>query len=219
MSASNQTSIKLVLLGEAAVGKSSLVLRFVSNDFQENKEPTIGAAFLTQKCTVNDRTIKFEIWDTAGQERFANLAHLYYRNAQAALVVYDVTKPASFIKARHWMKELKEQSTKNITIALIGNKYDLIMDETSGEEIDGARKVSIEEGKQLADEEGAVFFETSAKTSYNVNEVFMNIAETILEKMDNAKPDENPVAQTQNNNRIDLTAPSQNNINDNGCAC
>lgn len=219
MSASNQTSIKLVLLGEAAVGKSSLVLRFVSNDFQENKEPTIGAAFLTQKCTVNDRTIKFEIWDTAGQERFANLAHLYYRNAQAALVVYDVTKPASFIKARHWMKELKEQSTKNITIALIGNKYDLIMDETSGEEIDGARKVSIEEGKQLADEEGAVFFETSAKTSYNVNEVFMNIAETILEKMDNTKPDENPVAQTQNNNRIDLTAPSQNNINDNGCAC
>lgn len=219
MSASNQTSIKLVLLGEAAVGKSSLVLRFVSNDFQENKEPTIGAAFLTQKCTVNDRTIKFEIWDTAGQERFANLAHLYYRNAQAALVVYDVTKPASFIKARHWMKELKEQSTKNITIALIGNKYDLIMDETSGEEIDGARKVSIEEGKLLADEEGAVFFETSAKTSYNVNEVFMNIAETILEKMDNAKPDENPVAQTQNNNRIDLTAPSQNNINDNGCAC
>lgn len=219
MSASNQTSIKLVLLGEAAVGKSSLVLRFVSNDFQENKEPTIGAAFLTQKCTVNDRTIKFEIWDTAGQERFANLAHLYYRNAQAALVVYDVTKPASFIKARHWMKELKEQSTKNITIALIGNKYDLIMDETSGEEIDGARKVSIEEGKQLADEEGAVFFETSAKTSYNVNEVFMNIAETILEKMDNAEPDENPVAQTQNNNRIDLTAPSQNNINDNGCAC
>ena len=98
------TAVKLVLLGEAAVGKSSLVLRFVSNDFQENKEPTIGAAFLTQKCTIGERTIKYEIWDTAGQERFASLAPMYYRNAQAAIVVYDITKPASFIKARHWLK-------------------------------------------------------------------------------------------------------------------
>ncbi|KAG7128246.1 Vacuolar protein sorting-associated protein 21 like [Verticillium longisporum] len=87
------SSVKLVLLGEAAVGKSSLVLRFVNNDFQENKEPTIGAAFLTQKCNLPTRTIKFEIWDTAGQERFASLAPMYYRNAQAALVVYDLTKP------------------------------------------------------------------------------------------------------------------------------
>jgi Ras-related protein Rab-5C len=217
MSASTQIAVKLVLLGEAAVGKSSLVLRFVSNDFQENKEPTIGAAFLTQRCTINDRTIKFEIWDTAGQERFANLAHLYYRNAQAALVVYDITKPSSFIKARHWMKELKEQSTKNITIALIGNKFDLIMDEETGEQIEGARKVSIEEGKSLAEDEGAVFFETSAKTSYNVNEVFMYIAEKILEKMDKAEPEERNT--TTQNNRIDLTAPTQSNVSDNACSC
>ncbi|TID31116.1 hypothetical protein CANINC_000360 [Pichia inconspicua] len=217
MSASSQTSVKLVLLGEAAVGKSSLVLRFVSNDFQENKEPTIGAAFLTQRCTIGERTIKFEIWDTAGQERFANLAHLYYRNAQAALVVYDVTKPASFIKARHWMKELKEQSNKNITVALVGNKFDLILNEETGEEIEGARKVSIEEAQSLADDEGAMFFETSAKTSYNVNEVFLKIAEKILEKLDNAKPDEN---QSQNQeNRIDLNAHQQNSVNNDTCAC
>ena len=217
MSGSTQTAVKLVLLGEAAVGKSSLVLRFVSNDFQENKEPTIGAAFLTQRCTIGDKTIKFEIWDTAGQERFANLAHLYYRNAQAALVVYDVTKPASFIKARHWMKELQEQSTKNITVALIGNKYDLIVDEETGEEIEGARKVSSEEGKALAEEEGAVFFETSAKTAYNVNEVFMYIAGKILENLNNATPEERP-APTQNN-RIDLTAPAQSSVGDNACSC
>lgn len=87
--------VKLVLLGEAAVGKSSLVLRFVNNEFQENKEPTIGAAFLTQKCKLDDKIIKFEIWDTAGQERFHSLAPMYYRNAQAAVVVYDITKPVS----------------------------------------------------------------------------------------------------------------------------
>lgn len=87
--------VKLVLLGEAAVGKSSLVSRFVNNEFHENKEPTIGAAFLTRKCKLEDRLIKFEIWDTAGQERFHSLAPMYYRNAQAALVVYDITKAVS----------------------------------------------------------------------------------------------------------------------------
>ncbi|OJD32149.1 vacuolar protein sorting-associated protein 21 [Diplodia corticola] len=120
------SSVKLVLLGEAAVGKSSLVMRFVNNDFQENKEPTIGAAFLTQKCNLPTRTIKFEIWDTAGQERFASLAPMYYRNAQAALVVYDITKASSLTKAQHWVAELQRQASPGIVIALVGNKADLV---------------------------------------------------------------------------------------------
>lgn len=104
MSSTNPTSsqnsakalqVKLVLLGEAAVGKSSLVLRFVNNEFNDNKEPTIGAAFLTQKCILEEHIIKFEIWDTAGQERFHSLAPMYYRNAQAAIVAYDITKSVS----------------------------------------------------------------------------------------------------------------------------
>lgn len=100
-------------------------MRFVNNDFQENKEPTIGAAFLTQKCNLPTRTIKFEIWDTAGQERFASLAPMYYRNAQAALVVYDITKAASLTKAQHWVAELQRQASPGIVIALVGNKADL----------------------------------------------------------------------------------------------
>lgn len=195
------TAVKLVLLGEAAVGKSSLVLRFVSNDFQENKEPTIGAAFLTQKCTIGERTIKYEIWDTAGQERFASLAPMYYRNAQAAVVVYDITKPASFIKARHWVKELHEQANRDITIALVGNKLDLVEDD-SAEDGETLRKVSIEEGQSLADEEGLLFFETSAKTGNNVNEVFVGIGS----KIPSVTVTGGEAQESSNGRRIDLTA-------------
>jgi len=118
--------VKLVLLGEAAVGKSSIVMRFVNNEFQGNKEPTIGAAFLTQRCRINDRVLRYEIWDTAGQERFHSLAPMYYRNAQAAVVVYDITKAASLDKAKSWVKELQRQANPNIVIALAGNKLDLV---------------------------------------------------------------------------------------------
>merc|ERR1712137_340787 len=82
---------KLVLLGDSAVGKSSLVLRFVRGQFFEYQESTIGAAFLTQTVALNDTTVKFEIWDTAGQERYHSLAPMYYRGAAAAIVVYDIT--------------------------------------------------------------------------------------------------------------------------------
>ncbi len=86
---------KLVLLGDSAVGKSSLVLRFVRGQFFEYQESTIGAAFLTQTVALNDTTVKFEIWDTAGQERYHSLAPMYYRGAAAAVVVYDITNRVS----------------------------------------------------------------------------------------------------------------------------
>ena len=180
--------------------QSSLVLRFVNNDFQANKEPTIGAAFLTQKCALPHRTIKFEIWDTAGQERFASLAPMYYRNAQAALVVYELTKPSSLVKARHWVAELQRQASPGIVIALVGNKLDLCDDDDdndgNGGDADNApgtegaddaaesaspRKVSTAEGQTYADEESLLFFETSAKTGHQVGDVFTAIANAVPE--------------------------------------
>ncbi|KAL0930876.1 rab GTPase vps21 [Colletotrichum truncatum] len=227
------SSVKLVLLGEAAVGKSSLVLRFVNNDFQENKEPTIGAAFLTQKCNLPTRTIKFEIWDTAGQERFASLAPMYYRNAQAALVVYDLTKPTSLIKAKHWVAELQRQASPGIVIALVGNKLDLTNDAGDagsagdGEDADGqdaggdARKVSTEEAKTYAEEESLLFFETSAKTGHNVTEVFTAIANAIPEtslKSARGAGASHAVSRGASEQPVNLTGPRDAGAKD-GCAC
>lgn len=222
------SSVKLVLLGEAAVGKSSLVLRFVNNDFQENKEPTIGAAFLTQKCNLPTRTIKFEIWDTAGQERFASLAPMYYRNAQAALVVYDLTKPTSLVKAKHWVAELQRQASPGIVIALVGNKLDLTNDAGSGEagaedseDSGDARKVSTEEAKAYAEEEGLLFFETSAKTGHNVTEVFTAIANAIPEtslKSARGPGASNAVSRGGEEQRVNLTGP-RDQAGKEGCAC
>lgn len=124
-STSRMSQFKLVLLGESAVGKSSLVLRFVKGQFHEFQESTIGAAFLTQTLCLDDTTVKFEIWDTAGQERYHSLAPMYYRGAQAAIVVYDITNTDTFVRAKNWVKELQRQARPDIVIALAGNKSDL----------------------------------------------------------------------------------------------
>jgi len=160
---------KLVLLGESAVGKSSLVLRFVKGQFHEYQESTIGAAFLTQTVRIGDTTVKFEIWDTAGQERYHSLAPMYYRGAQAAIVVYDVTSTDTFARAKTWVKELQRQANPNIVIALAGNKADLA----------GKRAVDFEEAHAYAEDNGLLFLETSAKTAKNVSEIFMAIAKKL----------------------------------------
>ncbi|KDE05907.1 GTP-binding protein ypt5 [Microbotryum lychnidis-dioicae p1A1 Lamole] len=172
------SSRKLVLLGESAVGKSSLVLQFVKQQFDDYRESTIGAAFLTQTVAVQNGFIKFEIWDTAGQERYKSLAPMYYRNAHAAVVVYDITSAPSLQKAKNWIAELQRQADPGITVCLAGNKLDLA--ETQ-------RQVAYEDAAKFAEEENLLFFETSAKTAQGVVDMFQKIADKLPLDLPSAK--------------------------------
>merc|ERR1711904_181696 len=169
---------KLVLLGDSAVGKSSLVLRFVRGQFFEYQESTIGAACLTQTVALNDTTVKFEIWDTAGQEHYHSLAPMYYRGAAAAIVVYDITNRDTFQRGKQWVKELQRQGNPNIVIALSGNKSDL----------NSKRKVEPEEAESYASDNGIFFIETSAKTAASVNELFVAIARKLPKNTPQPRP-------------------------------
>ncbi|EKG02711.1 small G-protein, putative [Trypanosoma cruzi] len=174
---------KIVLLGESAVGKSSIALRFARNEFCPNQETTVGAAFLSRTVSVpnsssstQDSTafgaVKYEIWDTAGQERYRSLAPIYYRGACGALVVYDITSVDSLKKAQTWLRELRANADPTLAIFLLGNKKDL----------ESLRQVSHDDGKALAQEEGVNgFFETSAKENENIELVFVELARTLLE--------------------------------------
>ncbi|KAG9378701.1 rab gtpase [Pyrenophora tritici-repentis] len=146
-------------------------LRTNSDDYRES---TIGAAFLTQTIALDENTtVKFEIWDTAGQERYKSLAPMYYRNANCAVVVYDITQAASLDKAKAWVKELQRQANENIIIALAGNKLDLVTESPD------KRAISTADAEQYAREAGLLFFETSAKTCENVKELFTAIAKKL----------------------------------------
>ncbi|XP_019483616.1 PREDICTED: ras-related protein Rab-17 [Hipposideros armiger] len=163
---------KLVLLGSGSVGKSSLALRFVKDDFKSIL-PTVGCAFFTKVVEMGTASLKFEIWDTAGQEKYHSVCHLYFRGANAALLVYDITSKDSFGKAQQWLKDLeKEFSPGEVVVMLVGNKTDL------GQE----REVTFEDGKEFAESHNLLFMETSAKLNHQVTEAFGAIARELLQR-------------------------------------
>ena len=167
------TTCKVVLLGEAGVGKTSIISRYVSNTFSDVLMSTTGASFATKKLEIDsEHKIKFQIWDTAGQERFRSLAKIFYQNAAVAVLVYDITRRDSFEKLKEfWIKELKDNAPSDIILAIAANKSDNYEFEV----------VSLKEGNELADQVHAIFRSTSAKLSHGIEELFKVIGEKFID--------------------------------------
>jgi small GTP-binding protein len=163
-----QEILKLVLIGESGVGKTSIITQFVDEKFVSDKQSTIGGTFNSKlvKCG-NGKNLKLEIWDTAGQERYRSVTKLFYKDANAAILVYDITNKNSFDQLqKYWAEQVKESSPKNIIIAIAANKCDLFDKEVVDE------KTAREFAKNI----GAIFSLTSAKSTAGINDLFIQIS-------------------------------------------
>ncbi|XP_070532908.1 ras-related protein Rab-21-like [Ptychodera flava] len=165
-------NFKVVLLGEGCVGKTSVVLRYVENKFNEKHISTLQASFLTKKLNIGGKRVNIAIWDTAGQERFHALGPIYYRDSNGAILTYDITDEDSFQKVKNWVKELKKMLGNDICLCIAGNKIDLEKD----------RNVPVAEAEAYAASVGAKHFHTTAKLNKGIEEMFLDLSKRMIER-------------------------------------
>lgn len=164
---------KIILVGDSGVGKTNLLSRLTNKGFSTELHATIGVEFSSVSFKIGDDNIKAHIWDTAGQERYRAITSSYYRGTFGALIVFDLSRRKSLTELfDHWLIRLREFSSKDMVIMLVGNKCDL----------EKQREVKREEALKLAEENDLVYFETSALSGENVNKVFYELTKSIYEK-------------------------------------
>ncbi|KAL5277418.1 RAB18 family protein [Megaselia abdita] len=164
-------TLKVLIIGESGVGKSSILLRYTDDDFDHDQNLTIGVDFKTKVVDIDDGKVKLAIWDTAGQERFRTLTPSFYRDAQGAILVYDTSNKNTLVKLESWLNELEIYNTKpNMVKMVVGNKIDK-----------PEREVSRDDGIRFARKHRTLFLETSAKTSEGVKQAFEELVRKIIE--------------------------------------
>ena len=169
MNNGNDEALKIVLVGESSVGKTSILTKFIENTFQDSIESTVGGTFNSKviRCEDIDKSLKLDIWDTAGQERYRSVTKMFYKDADVALLVYDITSKKSFEELQnYWVNQVLETSMKKTLLCIIANKSDLI----------NLEQVDEGEARNYAETINALFFVVSAKDSTSINEMFKEIA-------------------------------------------
>ena len=165
--------VKFIIVGDASVGKTNIYYRFVNGNFLSEYDPTVVVDYYYQDIEIEDKLFSLQLWDTAGSEKYKSITKGYYTNSACCILVYDIEKEDSFESINNWINQVKLYSSNKIIFILVGNKYDL--NET--------RKVSEIQGKTLALEYGMEFLEVSAKTGYNIDEIFNIACQKIYENI------------------------------------
>lgn len=164
--------IKLLMIGDCSVGKSSIVTRYTGEEFDSNYLFTLGVDFKFKKVKVNDEDYRIQLWDTAGQERFRSVTRAYYRGSHGVLAIFDITDRIAFENLTDWLKDIRKERGNDIRILIVGNKTDL----------EESRVISKEEGLRFAKAHGAKYIETSAKNKRNVRRAFDILIKDIYKK-------------------------------------
>ena len=163
---------KIVLIGDTSVGKTNMLSRYISNEYNPNSQSTIGVELSTKNYIFDNNEVKVQIWDTAGQEKYRSITSSYYKGAQGCLLVYDITRKETFDNIDKWFSELKNSSNGDITAILIGNKCDL----------SNERKVTTEEAQKKAKLLNMAFMETSAFDGSNIDKAFSELVNNVYQK-------------------------------------
>ena len=190
---------KVLLVGNSVVGKSSLILRYVDQIWNDVFVPTIGVDFKVKSLEIENKSIKLQIWDTAGQERFRNVISSYFKGAHGILLIFDITSRDSFKELENWLAEVEKNASTQILKILIGNKCDL----------EEEREISKDEGEAFAMRNGMQYIETSAKINTNVNEAFEALSKIMVEYYSKKSSAINENKTIKMNKGTDITIPKK----------
>ncbi|CAD8061373.1 unnamed protein product [Paramecium primaurelia] len=172
--------LKFLLVGEPSVGKSAFLIKYAKDQFIEQYIPTIGVDLMEKNLDLNDKSIKMQIWDTAGQERFMVIVQSYFKGANGIFIIYDITNRESFNALLKWIEYSEKYANPGVLKMLVGNKSDL----------NGQRQVTFEEGQNLANSNGMLFIETSAKEGFNLEQAINNLLHEVLSQQEIKKKEE-----------------------------
>ena len=178
--ASYELLYKVIIIGDTGVGKSNILSRYVKDEFSSNSKSTVGVELGIKFLKIKNTKTKIQIWDTAGQERYRAITSSYFKGSNGCFIVYDITNEASFNNVENWYEQIQKETSKDIPILLVGNKCDL----------EDERKISIEKGKEKAQNLNCAFFETSALKKINIDKIFEELVNNIYEKTGGNKNDD-----------------------------
>ncbi len=182
---------KIVIIGDSGVGKSNILSRYVKDEFREDSKSTVGVELGTKYVKIKETGAKVQIWDTAGQERYRSITSSYYKGSHGCLIVYDITNEKTFENVEKWLEQAKKEAGKDVSVILVGNKCDL----------EDARKITKEQGEEKAKTLNVPFFETSALSRVNIDEIFMELLNNIYNRTEGKNEDEDDIEIIKENDK------------------